>query len=195
MTTVHHGPQKSVGVALLLTFLFGPLGMLYSTVVGGLVMLLISIPVSIVTFGIGWVVLLPLEMLWAALAARDSMPNSVSTSMSATNVGVDPRLATPATALHLPIPPAPLPAAPIPTEPVATAHHDDQSRYYPAASASTTDAGQYAPSRSFPLQTPDHAQPGSAVGSEVVRAAPAEEILDAEVVEEVRGAQWWDDAP
>lgn len=76
-------PEKSVGIAFLLTFLFGPLGMLYSTVVGALVMLGIEAIVTVVgwflvaaTFGLGLVILVPgyfliwvACILWGCLAA------------------------------------------------------------------------------------------------------------------------------
>jgi hypothetical protein len=41
-TVVVVAPTKSVGVAFLLTFLFGPLGLLYAFVIGGIVMFLPS---------------------------------------------------------------------------------------------------------------------------------------------------------
>lgn len=59
------GPQKSVGLAVLLAFFFGPLGMLYSTVAGAILFLLIDI----VTLGFGLILTWPLGMLWAGLAA------------------------------------------------------------------------------------------------------------------------------
>ncbi len=68
-------PEKSVGIAFLLTFLFGPLGMLYSTVVGALVMLGIEAIVTVVgwflvaaTFGLGLVILVPpgYFLIWVA---------------------------------------------------------------------------------------------------------------------------------
>lgn len=83
-------PEKSVGVAFVLTFFFGPLGMLYSTVAGALILLGITLVVavvvgvvvgliSLVTFGVGavLVVLAPLagipiwitSMIWGCLAA------------------------------------------------------------------------------------------------------------------------------
>ena len=36
-------PQKSVGLAFILTFFFGPLGMLYSTVSGAMIMMGVAI--------------------------------------------------------------------------------------------------------------------------------------------------------
>src|SRR5258706_3162735 len=44
--------QKSVGLALLLTFLFGPLGMFYSTVSGAVIMLIVSVVLAFITLGI-----------------------------------------------------------------------------------------------------------------------------------------------
>lgn len=62
-------PTKSVGVALLLTFFLGPLGMFYSTTVGAIVMLIISLIVGILTFGIGLLLTQPICMIWGAVAA------------------------------------------------------------------------------------------------------------------------------
>lgn len=83
-------PEKSVGVAFLLTFLFGPFGMFYSTVAGALILLAITVVVSalsalivglitLATFGFGAVLafLAPLaglpvwitSMIWGCLAA------------------------------------------------------------------------------------------------------------------------------
>lgn len=63
-------PQKSVGVAVLLSILFGPLGMLYSTVLGGIIMLVVSLLVAVVTLGFGLVVTWPICVVWAAIAAN-----------------------------------------------------------------------------------------------------------------------------
>lgn len=63
--------NKSVGVALILTFLFGPLGMLYSTISGGIIMLVISIIVGVVTLGFGLLLTWPVCMIWAAVAANN----------------------------------------------------------------------------------------------------------------------------
>ena len=64
---------KSTGIGLLLTFLFGGLGMLYGTVWGGLLMLVLdAIAYCVPLFG--WifivVVLRPIELIWIALAIR-----------------------------------------------------------------------------------------------------------------------------
>lgn len=62
---------KNVGVAILLTFLFGPLGMFYSTIVGGAVMLAISFFVAFFTFGFGLLITWPICIIWAAIAAKN----------------------------------------------------------------------------------------------------------------------------
>ena len=62
-------PTKSPGIAILLTILFGPIGMFYSTIGGAIIMLLVSIVVGGLTFGLGLLVTWPICILWAALAA------------------------------------------------------------------------------------------------------------------------------
>lgn len=64
---------KSVGVAFLLAFLFGPLGLLYASVSGGIVMIFVMFVaalLSVVTFGLpmflGWFAC----MVWACVAAN-----------------------------------------------------------------------------------------------------------------------------
>ena len=63
--------NKSVGAALVLTFLFGPLGMLYSTIAGGIIMLVISIIIGAITLGFGLLFTWPICMIWAAVAANN----------------------------------------------------------------------------------------------------------------------------
>jgi len=62
-------PVKSVGVSLLLTFFFGPLGMLYSTIWGGVIMLIVSIILGLVTLGLSFFLTWPVCMIWGAVAA------------------------------------------------------------------------------------------------------------------------------
>ncbi|MEW7401323.1 hypothetical protein AB2S31_13830 [Elizabethkingia anophelis] len=64
--------QKSVGLAFILTFFFGPLGMLYSTVAGGIIMFILSIIIAIVTFGFGLFIKWPVCIIWGTLAASQS---------------------------------------------------------------------------------------------------------------------------
>ena len=61
--------RKSVLLSLLLTFFLGPFGMLYSTVIGALVMLVLYVGLGIVTFGWALAVLHPVAMIWGAIAA------------------------------------------------------------------------------------------------------------------------------
>jgi hypothetical protein len=65
------GPRKSVGVALLLAFLFGPLGLFYASVTGGIVMLIVSVVLALMTYGISILLTLPICMIWAAVAANN----------------------------------------------------------------------------------------------------------------------------
>jgi hypothetical protein len=62
--------QKSVGVAVLLAIFFGPLGMLYSTIVGAIVMFFVTLVVGIISLGLGLILCWPVCVVWAALAAQ-----------------------------------------------------------------------------------------------------------------------------
>ncbi len=63
--------EKSMGVTILLTILFGPLGMFYSTITGAIVMMIVSVLVAIVTFGFGLIITWPVCIIWAALATKN----------------------------------------------------------------------------------------------------------------------------
>jgi hypothetical protein len=62
---------KSVGVALLLTLLFGPLGMLYSTVSGALIMIVVSIVLAVFTLGFSLFLTWPISIIWGVMAASE----------------------------------------------------------------------------------------------------------------------------
>ena len=62
--------QKNPVLALILTFFFGPLGMLYSTVLGGLVTLVVSGLIGFLTAGLGLFLIWPLQLLWSGLTVR-----------------------------------------------------------------------------------------------------------------------------
>lgn len=62
-------PTKNVGVAIILTAIFGPLGMFYSTIFGGIVMTIVTLVVAVVTMGFGLIITWPISILWGALAA------------------------------------------------------------------------------------------------------------------------------
>lgn len=68
--------SKSVGISLILTFLFGLLGMLYSTVSGGLIMLAVSVLLAIFTFGFSVFITQPICMVWGAIAADNENKKS-----------------------------------------------------------------------------------------------------------------------
>ncbi|SEB77110.1 hypothetical protein SAMN05443244_1795 [Terriglobus roseus] len=61
--------RKSVLLSLVLTFFFGPFGMLYSTVPGALIMLVLYVALGIPTLGWAIAVLHPIAMIWGAIAA------------------------------------------------------------------------------------------------------------------------------
>jgi hypothetical protein len=63
------GKRKSVVLSLVLTFFFGPFGMLYSTGPGALVMMVLYVAIGIPTLGWGLAVLHPIAMIWGAIAA------------------------------------------------------------------------------------------------------------------------------
>lgn len=62
---------KSVGIAIILTVLFGPLGMFYSTVSGAVIMLVVTFIAVFVTFGLGILVTWPICIIWGAMAASE----------------------------------------------------------------------------------------------------------------------------
>ena len=61
--------SKSAVVAVLLTFLFGPLGLLYVSVPASLIMLVATFLLGTLTFGIGALLAWPICMIWAGVAA------------------------------------------------------------------------------------------------------------------------------
>ena len=61
--------RKSVVLSLVLTFLLGPFGMLYSTVAGALIKLVLYVVLGILTFGWALAALHPIAMIWGAIAA------------------------------------------------------------------------------------------------------------------------------
>lgn len=70
--------QKSIGLSILLTLFFGPLGMLYSTVSGGIIMLIISVVIGFLTFGFGALFTWPICIIWGAVAASRSNTQQVT---------------------------------------------------------------------------------------------------------------------
>jgi hypothetical protein len=66
------GPPKSPALAALLGFFFGPLGLLYSTVSGAVIMFLVSLVVGVVTFGFGLFLLWPVSAIVGYQAAQST---------------------------------------------------------------------------------------------------------------------------
>jgi hypothetical protein len=64
------GKAKSVGTAFILAFFFGPLGLLYASVTGGIVMFILTIPICIFTAFIGIFFIYPICVIWAIIAAN-----------------------------------------------------------------------------------------------------------------------------
>ncbi len=62
--------KKSMGLAFILTFLFGPLGMLYSTVAGGIIMMILTPIIGIGTLGVGLIIMWPIQLIWACMAVN-----------------------------------------------------------------------------------------------------------------------------
>lgn len=61
---------KSEGVAAILAFLFGPLGLLYSTIMGAIIMFVIALPVVFFTAGLGVILISPACAVWGYFAAK-----------------------------------------------------------------------------------------------------------------------------
>jgi hypothetical protein len=64
--------QKSVGLAFLLAFLFGPLGLLYCSVVGALLLMVLGVLSFLVLPVFGLVVIWIISIIWAVVAATNS---------------------------------------------------------------------------------------------------------------------------
>lgn len=71
--------QKSVGLAFLLTLVFGPLGMLYTTVAGAIIMFIVASVLIPITAGLAAIVIWPICIIWACLAASKKSRRSVVT--------------------------------------------------------------------------------------------------------------------
>jgi hypothetical protein len=61
--------DKSVVLALVLTFFFGPLGLLYASIPGAVALTLLAAAGVVPTFGFVLVFVWPASMVWAVIAA------------------------------------------------------------------------------------------------------------------------------
>ena len=66
--TIVVGSKKSMGIALILTILFGPLGLLYASVGGGLFLLAFAIVGGFFTVGMLAIVAWVWSIIWAMFA-------------------------------------------------------------------------------------------------------------------------------
>ncbi|HDZ51391.1 hypothetical protein LCGC14_0113420 [marine sediment metagenome] len=68
-------PPKSAWAAFFLTFFFGPLGLLYASIAGGIILTVIALIIVPLTAGIAAFVIWPISMIWGVLAALASKNN------------------------------------------------------------------------------------------------------------------------
>lgn len=61
---------KSPGVAAILGFFLGPLGLLYSTVAGAVTMFFVNLVIGLLTLGLGLILTWPVCALWGYVAAK-----------------------------------------------------------------------------------------------------------------------------
>ena len=61
---------KNMGIALILSILFGPLGLLYATVKGGIIMMIVGAIVGILTLGLGAIIIWPIAIIWSYTATK-----------------------------------------------------------------------------------------------------------------------------
>lgn len=117
--------QKSTGVAFLLTFFFGPFGLFYSSVTGGLIMTLVGIPLSIVTFGVLGFFVWVGSIIWGCAAAdahnKRAVPAVAMVAPSMSYMAPQPTPFPAPAPVAPPQPPSPAPApayelAPAPVE-------------------------------------------------------------------------------
>jgi hypothetical protein len=64
-------PTKRMSSALLLTLIFGPIGMFYSTILGAIIMLALLLTIAISAFGIGLLLIIWLiQLIWTGIAVN-----------------------------------------------------------------------------------------------------------------------------
>ena len=64
--------SKSVALAFILAFFFGPLGLLYASVLGGIIMIILSVIMFIFLPIVGAVIAWVISLIWAVVAAGAS---------------------------------------------------------------------------------------------------------------------------
>lgn len=71
MGLLHHSGTKQVWVAVALALLFGPLGLLYCTITGAIVMMIVSVALALIFGQLSFLVALPICAIWAWRASRE----------------------------------------------------------------------------------------------------------------------------
>lgn len=77
-TVVVVSKPKSTGVAFILAFLLGPLGLLYATITGGIVMFLISCVMFFLLPVVGPIICWVVCIIWALMAVNNTNSNTTS---------------------------------------------------------------------------------------------------------------------
>jgi len=68
---LHSVGTKQVWVAVALAFLFGPLGLLYCTITGTIVMMIVSVALALLFGQLSFLITLPICAFWAWRASRE----------------------------------------------------------------------------------------------------------------------------
>jgi len=71
--------NKSTATAILLAFLFGPFGLFYISVVGGIVMIVVAITMFATAGPAGSIIAWIGSIIWAASAAQNTIPAGTTT--------------------------------------------------------------------------------------------------------------------
>lgn len=77
--------KKSQVIGFVLTFLFGPLGLLYASVAAGLIMMLVSIVAGVITLGTGLIICWPIT--WIVSFIMINKHNKAVDDLAAGNSG------------------------------------------------------------------------------------------------------------
>jgi hypothetical protein len=68
-------PTKSLVVAILLSVFLGPIGLFYTSVVGAIIMLIITAIIGFLTFGFGLFIPYIICIIWAIIAVNSHNKN------------------------------------------------------------------------------------------------------------------------
>ena len=80
ITVVNAKPVKSVWAAFFLTLLFGPLGLLYASIGGGIFLIITALITAPLTLGFAAVIIWPVAILWGVLAALATKRSAARTA-------------------------------------------------------------------------------------------------------------------